>query len=100
MTISLLQFIVFNALELDGRLAPHRRLLDMSIVEMLNYTYAFLLNEKDPDQRKHIKAALDGRLGASGGVVVDDPTLPEALQGQEAPSWWSEDDPFANTFTV
>lgn len=86
-----------RAHEFDGLLIPHRRLADLSIVEMLNFTLAHLLEGADADHRRKIQLAMEGRLGSSGGEIVDDPDLPEALQGMEAPSWWSsDDDPFAN----
>lgn len=63
---------------------------------MLNLTYARLVEFADEDGRKRIDLALAGRLGESGGEIVDDPDLPESMQGVEAPSWWNSDhDPFA-----
>jgi len=73
----------------------------MSIVELLNFSYSLLLKDADPDGRKRIIAALEGRLGPGGGIIIDDPDLPAALQGKEAPAWWTPDhDPFKDTFTV
>lgn len=64
---------------------------------MLNFTYWYLVKDLDAEQRKKIDLALANRLGENGGEIVDDPDLPENLQGKEAPSWWSGDhDPFAD----
>lgn len=44
-------------------------------------------------------AALEGRIGPNGGIVVDDPMLPPELQGKEAPSWWTDEaDPTWNMY--
>jgi len=73
----------------------------MSVTEVLNFAWAFLLDGQHGENRKRVIAALEGRVGPGGGIIVDDETLPESLRGQEAPSWWSDDhDPFADTFTV
>lgn len=51
----------------------------------------------DPEARRKVKLALEGRLGENGGEIVDDDLLPESMRGREAPKWWnSEHDPFAN----
>lgn len=68
---------------------------------MLNFVYADLMEWADQDGRKRVDAALEGRIGATGGIVVDDPDLPASLQGMEAPSWWRDDeDPFADQHTL
>lgn len=73
----------------------------MTAIELLNFTLSRLFEGADSEGRKKIKAALEGRLGPGGGIIVDDPTLPESMQGIEAPSWWSDDhDPWADSFTV
>jgi hypothetical protein len=73
----------------------------MKVIELLNFTFAHLLDGMHGDDRKRIIAALEGRLGPGGGIIVDDPDLPESLQGMEAPSWWVPDeDPFANQFDL
>lgn len=72
-------------------------MLDLSALEMLNYVYARLVENTDADGRRKIDLALAGRLGEHGGEIVDDPDLPAAMQGKEAPSWWNSDhDPFAD----
>lgn len=74
---------------------------NVSVLELLNFVYANLMEWSDQESRKKINAALEGRLGESGGEVVSDPTLPESMQGMEAPSWWSSDsDPFADQHTL
>ena len=73
----------------------------MSAIEVLNFAYACLMEGVDGDARKRINAALNGRLGQDGGILIDDPSLPASLQGQQAPSWWTDEhDPFAETFTA
>jgi hypothetical protein len=73
----------------------------MTVPEVLNFVFAHLLDGVDGENRKRVMAALEGRLGPGGGIIVDDDTLPKSLQGQEAPSWWADEhDPFADTFTV
>ncbi len=60
-------------------------------------TYSMLVTEGDEEHRKRIHLAMEGRLGANGGEIVNDPDLPESMQGMEAPSWWNSDhDPFAD----
>lgn len=69
----------------------------LSLTEMLSYAYWYMIKDLDSDQRRRIELALQGRIGESGGEIVDDPDLPASLQGKEAPSWWSSDfDPFAD----
>jgi hypothetical protein len=87
---------------MDGRLiAIGRRLTQLSAIELLNFAYATIVGEANGEQRRHIDAALEGRLGQGGGILVDDPDLPASLQGTEAPSWWSDDhDPFAQQHTI
>ncbi len=78
-----------------------RRLADLSVLEMLNLTYSLLVSEADEEGRKKVNLALAGRLGESGGEIVDDPDLPESMQGMEAPSWWNSDhDPFADQHSL
>ncbi len=91
-----------NIYEVDGRLIQTgRRLVDLAAIEMLNFAYATILDGLDSEQRRRVNAALEGRIGEGGGLVVDDPDLPQALQGQEAPSWWTDDhDAFANQHTI
>lgn len=80
---------------------PGRRLLDLSAVELLNFVYAKIMDGRDQEARDKVNAALEGRLGESGGIKVDDPDLPASLQGMEAPSWWANDhDPFAEQHTI
>ena len=74
--------------------------MDLTVMEMLNFVYARLVEEADADHRRKIDLALAGRLGEHGGEIVDDPDLPAAMQGMEAPSWWTGDhDPFADQHT-
>lgn len=86
-----------NLHELDGAFCGYgKRLATVSINEMLNTAYARLVEFADEDGRKRIDLALAGKLGESGGEIVDDPDLPESIQGMEAPAWWNSDhDPFA-----
>lgn len=64
---------------------------------MLNYAYWYLVKDAEEEQRRRIDMALEGRLGESGGEIVDDPALPASMQGKEAPVWWNGDhDAFAN----
>lgn len=90
------------ALELDGLLVPHQRLLKLSAMEVLNFGYSHLMDGKDAKERVYIQAWLEGRVGPNGGIIVDDDDLPENLHGQEAPAWWNEgpQNPFSDTFTV
>lgn len=91
----------YNLNELDGLLIPHQRLLRLSAHEALNFAYAHLVDGADHETRLKIDAALSGNLGEGGGQIVNDPDLPDAMQGMEAPAWWSSDeDPFQDTFTV
>jgi hypothetical protein len=92
-------FIVHNALELDGYLIERgRRLLDLSFTEVLNFALYMVLKDRDEDGRKKVLAALEGRLGKHGGVIVEDEWLPESLRGKEAPEWWDSDhNPWADT---
>lgn len=90
------------ALELDGLLVPHQRLLKLSGIEVLNYGYAHLMKGKESKERVYIQAWLEGRIGPGGGIIIEDDTLPESMQGMEAPAWWNEgpQNPFSDTFTV
>lgn len=73
----------------------------LSALELLNFVYSSLMSDTDHEGRLRINAALEGRIGEGGGIVIDDPSMPAALQGQEAPSWWRDDeDPFANQHTI
>lgn len=70
---------------------------DLSSVALLNYVLAHLLSQADADGRRRIQLALAGRLGEGGGEIIDDPDLPEHMQGMEAPTWWNSDhDPLAD----
>ncbi len=91
-----------NVAEFDGRLIRHgKRLTTVSALELLNFVYAELVKDATQEQREKINAVLEGRVGAGGGIVVDDPLLPETLQGQEAPSWWNDDhDPFSDVHRI
>lgn len=69
----------------------------MSLIELLNFTYYYLVKDVDAEGRRKIELAMAGRLGESGGEIIDDPDLPEGLQGKEAPAWWSsEHNPFSD----
>ena len=60
-----------------------------------------LVEGADAKGRRKIDALFAGKLGPTGGIIVDDPDLPESLQGQEAPSWWDDGpDPWADTHTI
>lgn len=71
-------------------------------MEVLNFTFADMMEGADSKQRAYIMAWLEGRLGPNGRIIIDDKTLPESMQGQEAPEWWTDapDDPMSDTFTV
>jgi hypothetical protein len=70
-------------------------------MEMLNAVYARMMENADAEGRRRIDLALAGRLGEHGGEIVDDPDLPAAMQGMEAPSWWNGDhDAFADTLQL
>lgn len=87
---------MWNAAELDGLLIPQRRLLDLTVLEVLNYCYARLVEGLDAKGRRKLWDTLMGKIGPKGGYIIDDPMLPKALQGQEAPSWWDPyHDPWA-----
>jgi len=78
--------------QLDGKLVMHgRRLVDLSFLELLNYTYSQVVEYADSKGRQRIDAMLEGRLGEGGGILVDDPDLPPSMQGKEAPDWWDDD---------
>jgi len=62
----------------------------MGIIELLNFVFADILDGLDSKQRVRILAALYGRLGANGGLIVDDPDLPASMQGLEMPDWYAE----------
>lgn len=69
----------------------------LSLSALLNFTYYYMVKKTDAEGRRRIDLALAGRLGESGGEIVDDPDLPASLQGKEAPTWWrADDDPFAD----
>ena len=91
-----------NIYEVDGLLIKSgRRLVSLSAIELLNYAYALIVSDADSESRKKINAILEGRTGETGGIIVEDETLPESLQGQEMPSWWTDDhDPFADQHTI
>lgn len=91
-----------NIYEVDGRLIETgRRLVDLSALELLNFAYSILIKDVTQEGRQRIDAVLEGRVGPNGGILVDDDTLPEAMQGMEAPSWWSDNhDPFADQYRI
>lgn len=74
--------------------------MDLSLQELLSFVYAMLVEGADSKHRKKIDALFAGRLGSGGGIIVDDPDLPESLRGQEAPSWWDDSNPWADTHTI
>lgn len=63
----------------------------MSLHALLDFTYYYLVKDADAEGRRKVDLAMAGRLGESGGEIVDDPDLPASLQGKEAPSWWSSE---------
>lgn len=70
-------------------------------MELLNWTFAYMMEDKEPRERRYILAALEGRLGPNGGILVDDPDLPAEMQGQEAPAWWDDGvTDMGDTFTI
>jgi len=76
-------------------------MVDLTIQELMSFVYAMLVEGADAKGRKKIDALFAGRLGSGGGIIVDDPDLPESLQGQEAPSWWDDDpNPLADVHTI
>lgn len=91
-----------HAVEIDGLLVERgRRLADLGLIEMLNFTYAVLVKDADAEGRRKVDLALQGKIGEGGGEIVDDPALPASMQGREAPSWWNGDhDPFADTHSI
>ena len=92
-----------NHAELDGYLAltGGPRLNSLPFDRALNIVYQHLVKGSDPKGRKYLDDALLGRIGASGGLIIDDPRLPASLQGKEAPTWFSENhDPYANAKRV
>jgi len=90
--------VLANIFEIDGRLVETgRRITNLTALELLNFSYYLLVKDAPPENRERINAILEGRVGPSGGIIVDDDTLPESLRGKEAPSWWRNDyDPFAD----
>lgn len=93
-------WVVAHAQELDGKLVPQARLLDLPIRGMLNFAFANILDGLEPKQRAYVIASLEGRIGPGGGIIESDPDSPN--YGKEAPSWWNDspEDPFSDTFTV
>ena len=91
-----------NAFEIDGILVGQgRRMLDLTMTELLNFAYSLLVKDADSEGRRKVDLGLAGKLGESGGELVDDPDLPESMQGREAPAWWNGDhDPFADTHSI
>lgn len=94
--------MIYYANEVDGRLiAQGRRLMELSAVEVLNYSYSQIVQHADEKQRRKIDDILAGKIGPHGGYIIDDPDLPAALQGQEAPEWWDPyHDPWENAQRV
>lgn len=60
----------------------------LSVPELLNKAWSHMVKDLDSQGRAKLEAAMEGRLGPHGGILVDDPDLPADLQGKEAPSWW------------
>ncbi len=79
-----------------------RRLSDLTAVELCSVVYYDMVTKiTDPAQRNKFEAAIRGQLGARGGYIIDDPTLPESMQGLEAPTWWDpKHDPLADQQTL
>jgi len=72
------------------------RLVNLSAVDLLDYAYFMLTKDRDAATLRKIELMLMGRLGEHGGEIIDDPDLPESMQGMEAPSWWNgSHDPWA-----
>lgn len=98
--LALVQYARWHWAELDGILWKVRgaRIHTASASELMAYTYAeFIARFPDTESRNRAEAWLRGKLGAKGGYIIDDPALPESMQGKEAPSWWTPDhDPFKN----
>lgn len=66
-----------------------RRLSDLTAAELCNFVYYDMVTKiTDPEQRTKFEAAIRGQLGARGGYIINDPLLPESMQGREAPTWW------------
>lgn len=92
-----------NHAELDGYLAlsGSARLNSLPYDRALNLVYHHLTKDADSEAREKLDQALAGRIGASGGLIIDDERLPAALQGREAPAWFNErHDPYANAKRV
>ena len=91
-----------RAAELNGYLIPTgKRLIDLSAVELCDYSYSLLVKDRDSEGRRKIELMLVGKIGERGGEIVDDPLLPASMQGMEAPAWWTGDhDPFADQHTL
>lgn len=92
-----------NHAELDGYLAlsGSARLNSLPFDRALNLVYQHLVKDADSKQRKHLDDALSGRIGAAGGLIIEDDRLPASLQGREAPSWFDENhNPYKNAKRV
>lgn len=102
MTRAVAGVTVTHYVELDGSLvASGRRLLDLSSSEILAYVWAWLLDGRDAASRKRLIDTIMGRVGSSGGAIVQDEAAPERLRGREAPEWWgSDDDPHFEPFPM
>lgn len=72
-----------HAWELDGELIRHgRRLLQLNAVELLNFTYAWLVEKLDREQREE----LDDMLRPEPETVKS--LLPERLRHMTPPPGW------------
>ena len=73
------------------------RLATIDSLGLLDYAYSELIEGADAEHKLRIDATLLGRIGENGGFIIDDPELPAALQGKEAPSWWN---PYEKAFEM
>lgn len=95
--------MVQNAIELNGITLDrmNRRIMAMTAVDLVSWTYAHVLEGHDAEQRKYILAHMSGRVGANGGIIAEGDHLPEDLRGREMPAWYNEDeDPWSKTISA
>lgn len=78
-----------------------RRLLDLSVGEMISLVWSDLYTNTDAKGRRKLDLFARGRLGVDGGEIMDNDALPESLRGVEAPEGWNlDDDPFADQWSL
>lgn len=65
-----------------------RRLRDLTADEMLSWAYMVMVENLDYKARRK----LDLALLPEAAKILDDPDLPESLQGRRVPDWWLDDE--------